>query len=272
MIYVNNTLIQIQKFPDGTPHISGNQIMDSVNDSYIDVTWLYDDNAELMYLIFILNYIKDAFNKPIELYIPYLPNARMDREKDIDDVFTLKYFCNFINSFKVDCITTYDVHSNVSCALLDNHFDETPKDQIKEVIDARLFDYKDNLVLFFPDEGAMKRYSFQLDFPYAFGVKNRDWKTGKIQGLTIMDNGIDLTGKTILIIDDICSKGGTFYHSAKKLKEIGVDDIYLWISHCEDNIYKGDLPNSGLIKKVFTTNSILRNNQNPDWVEVLEVF
>ena len=62
----------------------------------------------------------------------------------------------------------------------------------------------------------------------------------------------------VLIVDDICSKGGTFYHSAKKLKELGAKNIYLYVSHCENTILEGDLLTSGLIEKVFTTDSIFR--------------
>lgn len=62
--------------------------------------------------------------------------------------------------------------------------------------------------------------------------------------------------KNILIVDDICSKGGTFYHSAQALKDAGAADIYLFITHCEDSIFKGSLLESGLIKHIYTTDSL----------------
>ena len=40
-----------------------------------------------------------------------------------------------------------------------------------------------------------------------------------------------IDGSRVLIVDDLCSRGGTFYHSAKKLKELGAKEIYLYISH-----------------------------------------
>ena len=60
----------------------------------------------------------------------------------------------------------------------------------------------------------------------------------------------------MLIVDDICSRGGTFYHSAQKLKEAGASDIFLYITHCENTILEGELIKSGLVKKIFTTDSI----------------
>ena len=123
--------------------------------------------------------------------------------------------------------------------------------------------------MFYPDEGASKRYSGMVELPYAFGIKKRDWKTGQILGLDVVDNGISLSGKKILIIDDICSRGGTFYHSARKLKELGVGDIYLYISHCENTILEGEVLTSELIEKVFTTNSIF--TKESDKIEKFEL-
>ena len=102
----------------------------------------------------------------------------------------------------------------------------------------------------------MKRYSGMTDMRYVFGLKRRDWETGKIEGLDVIGDAEMIVGKTILIVDDICSRGGTFYHSAKKLKELGADKIYLFVTHCENTILTGDLLSSGLVEKVFTTNSI----------------
>lgn len=44
----------------------------------------------------------------------------MDRVKNKDEVFTLKYFCEFINSLEFDEVTVVDPHSSVSRALLNN--------------------------------------------------------------------------------------------------------------------------------------------------------
>ena len=121
--------------------------------------------------------------------------------------------------------------------------------------------YQD-LVLFFPDEGSMKRYSSEIDFlPYAFGIKKRDWKTGQIQGLQLV-NGELVKGKNVLIIDDICSRGGTFFHAAKALKEAGANKIYLYISHAERTMTDGDMYiDPDLVEHIYTTNSLFK----PEW-------
>lgn len=193
----------------------------------------------------------------VELYLPYVPNARMDRVKHGDEIFTLKYFSEFINSLGFNKVHITDPHSNVVCALLNSVQAHTAFSYLHRVI-LGLND--DNLVMMYPDEGAMKRYSELTmeshPMPYAFGIKNRDWRSGDIKELILMNRDF-VNGKNVLIVDDICSKGGTFYYAAKALKEAGACDIYLYITHCENTIHQGELLNSDLIKHIFTTNSIL---------------
>ena len=59
-------------------------------------------------------------------------------------------------------------------------------------------------LMFYPDEGAGKRYSGMIPLPYCFGIKKRDWKTGQILGLDVAGDIDSIAGKNILIVDDIC--------------------------------------------------------------------
>jgi ribose-phosphate pyrophosphokinase len=111
----------------------------------------------------------------------------------------------------------------------------------------------------YPDEGAMKKYSEQIDGEYVFGIKHRDWRTGKIESLQL-NNTDAVNGKDVLIIDDICSRGGTFILTAQALKDAGAANVILYVTHCENTILEGEIPNSDLISRVFTTGSIYRGN------------
>ena len=121
--------------------------------------------------------------------------------------------------------------------------------------------------MFYPDEGAMKRYSGLVAKPYAFGIKDRDWSSGQIIGLKAEGCVESIKDNTVLIVDDICSRGGTFYHSALKLKELGAKNILLYVTHCENTILEGEVLTCGLIDKVFTTNSLFTAEH-----EKIEVF
>lgn len=262
--YGNIYEVKQDHFPDNTLHVN------FPDDEIHAIEWKYESDAELFTLICARRHYADYH---IRLILPYIPNARMDRVKDENDVFTLKYFCEIINSLNFDEVWVLDPHSNVSLALLDRVSQIPVMNTIHECLNRLVYEighdsdhetrekvYQD-LVLFFPDEGSMKRYSSEVDFlPYAFGIKKRDWKTGQIQGLQLM-NGELVKDKNVLIIDDICSRGGTFYHAAKALKEAGAANIYLYVTHAENTMVKGDMYNDpNLIKKIYTVETIFDSN------------
>ena len=228
------------------------------------ITWRYENDAELFTLICIVkhyHWFKDTL-----LYLPYVPHARMDRVKNPEDVFTLKYFCEIINSLNFAKVIIDDPHSEVCAALLDRVEIRTPEVNVKKVI-KRIND--DSLVMFYPDKGAMKRYDGMLDLPYAYGEKKRNWETGRIESLEVI-GAENIAGNAVLIVDDICSYGGTFARAAKALREAGAAAVYLYVTHCEDNIHKGDIFKDGNIDCVFTTNSIYTGkNDNTGGVVVL---
>lgn len=251
MLFLNGKTLNLNHFPDGTLALMNMPIL-RLDELYVTIEWKYENDSELVALYYITrHYQSQGYN--VELYMDYLPNARQDRVKNNNEVFTLKWFAEIINSLNFRSVTVHDIHSNVGAALINNIEINNCKNRIEDTIERINCD---NLLVFYPDEGSVKRYSDMVSKPYAFGIKKRDWKTGKILGLDVIDNGEEIKNRTILIVDDICSKGGTFYYSAKKLKELGAGDIYLYITHCENTILNGELINSGLIKHIYTTDSI----------------
>lgn len=258
MIKVNGKVIQLNQFPDGTLNIKSDRLFDDE----VIISWHYKDDSEFMAVAFLTKHYQACGNE-VSLYMPYVPNARMDRVESEEDIFTLKYFGELINSLGFKRVFIMDAHSNVSTAVIKN-CEYIKADCLRDIVLKLFAEHGKELpIMFFPDEGAMKRYSKSLSIPFAFGMKNRDWKTGQILGLEVMGMSADeIKGKDILIQDDICSKGGTFYYAAKKLKEMGANNIYLLVTHCEDSIHKGEfgsdkvnLLGTGLIKHIFTTDS-----------------
>lgn len=278
MIKINGDIVTINKFPDGTPRINidANSIGECNYDGSpcIWFDWIYESNDEMFYLMLIKRHL-EKFKTNVDYYLnlPYIPNARMDRVKNNDEVFTLKYFCEFINWLNFSGVYVLDAHSDVSTALLNNCFEENPKEYIEQAI-AKIGER--NLVLYFPDAGAAKRYSDLFpELQYCYGEKKRDWETGKILGLDIRTNGIDLADKVVLMIDDIIAYGGSLYYSAEELKKNGVKEIYAYATHTENSILdkeKGTLIKSlenNTVNRLFTTNSLFKGNHEK--ITVMEV-
>ena len=297
MIYVNGEKIEVKHFPDNTQMLLDLNVDDVLHVSFrpdvkfINFKWIYESDEELVTLMYLVNHYRSIMPAPLKnvavfrLIMLYIPNARMDRTKSKSEVFTLKYFCDFINSLHFDEVIVLDPHSNVSTALLNNLIIENVSEYIKYAIDdiegvgidggER---YGGTSIIYFPDEGAMKRYKDLKVFGerrLIYGSKNRDWKTGKILGLTIhSQEGTDLTefgdkpltNSVMLMIDDIISYGGTLAYSADSLKNLGASAIYAYASHTENSVLDEENGtfikrlNNGTVDGLFTTPSIYRGD------------
>lgn len=261
MIKINNTVVTPKYFPDGTLLL--NDI--SIYGKYVTIQWLFDNNEELFILQMIVLHLREKFDlELINLYMPYIPNARQDRTYYNKEVFTLKYFCQFINSLNFNEVRVLHPHSNVSLALLNNVVeDDLHIDTINELLININPDF-----IFYPDAGCKKQLEKNIKHPYLYAEKDRNWETGEILGLDILGK-IPTKPFDVLIVDDIIAYGGSAFHSAKKLKELGARNIYLYITHSENSVLKGkfkvdgkdgefSLLDTGLITKLYTTDTIFR--------------
>jgi ribose-phosphate pyrophosphokinase len=268
MISVNMQAVDIRHFPDKTQLLN---ISRFAFDNCMSFKWYYENDEELVTLMFLVKHFDDVCpGRDKVLEMPFVPNARFDRTKSSEEVFTLKYFCDIINSLNFKQVIILDPHSNVAPALLDRVVVKSPRSIIFDVVENLGLTEKD--YVYFPDEGACKRYSSLLceyNIPFVHGEKKRDWSSGKIEGLDIVTNGVDLTGKTVIMIDDIISYGGTFYYSAKELKKAGVGKIYAFVTHTENSVFSKNgtfkkCLEDGTVECLCTTDSLIDVDAIPD--------
>lgn len=277
MIKVNGTEINVEHFLAGEQRIKNLSFAPIYPSEYdfkgdFNIAWLYDNDEELTTLWYIVNHIRENYLvNTMTLTMPYVPNARMDRVYNNTEIFTEKHFAKLINLMGFDKVYSLDVHSNVTLGNIERIEAGTSivESNIWNVINM----FAPNIVIYFPDNGALTRYGNMENlkrFPKIFGKKKRDKDNGKIIGLTIHNEDESpiesLAGKTVLMIDDIISYGGTLAYSADELKKYGAEHIYAYASHTENSVL--DEENGTLIKRlqnrtvdvIFTTNSIYRGN------------
>jgi len=254
MISVNGLPIGTNCYPNNERILETSDILNlAFNIKKFTIEMKYATDIDISILSMVKRYLDDTIENPeITLIMKYVPYSRMDR-KIKGYMFSLKYFCKMINDLNFHKVMVLDAHSNITTALLDRCFEIDVIQYIEKIVDKVNIDY-----VFYPDLGSLKRYSKTLKIwrKTFYGNKKRDLSNGKIINYELVDCP-DIQGKDILIIDDLCSYGGTFKLASEKLKEKGANKVYLYVSHCEDSIYKGDMIKSGLIEKVFTTDSIL---------------
>lgn len=242
MITVNGVELKQEQFGDGTLKCKAAQGID-IGECRNIIWWMYDNDAELFALYCIVRDIQcrcpDARN---HLLMPYIPHARQDRNVS-GRLFTLKYFAEIINSLDFYDVSVLDPHSDVSSALIDR------------MVRIPFYDYIDRIkgydAVMYPDAGAAKKYSKSPQIPVIVGNKRRN-EEGRIDSYELLN--FPDGAKKVIIRDDICSYGGTFVAAAKALRERGVEYITLVVSHCENNILKGEV--FDYIDEVITTDSI----------------
>lgn len=182
---------------------------------------------------------------PLALRMKYLPYARQDRVMNPGEALALKVFCNMINALNFTEVEVWDVHSDVSLALLDR-VKAVTVDQLVRVVPI----LTPNTILVAPDAGANKKVG---NVAKSFGNqmvradKVRSVKDGSITGTVVYTDHVG--DKDFLIIDDICDGGRTFTELAKELKQKTNGKVYLYVTH---GIFsKGLDVFNGLIDKVF---------------------
>jgi len=230
------------------------------------------NNAEDIMLLFMAT---DAVQRKypgikIHLFIPYLPYARQDRVCTPGESFSLKVFGNMLNAQGYESVTVLDAHSTVADACIDR-LKVLPSDPyvfegialLRSYLESENTAFDTNPVLVSPDAGALKKvFALAKDSPkqvsfessIVVGQKVRNLATGDIIETRIDKQDLNLNGRDVVIVDDICDGGRTFIELAKVLRAEGVSSITLFVTH---GIFsKGLSVFEGIIDTIICTNSI----------------
>ena len=258
MITLNDQAVEITRFPDNS--IKFDIKADTVKDMN-EIKWNFESMEELFIIAGVADKLNCANNT---LLLPYLPNARMDKTANPFEGFMLKYFIEAIDSMGFSKVVILDPHSGVYKSFVSKTLwveDDKVSDLITSVIDkVQVIEGSEKVILAYPDKGAMERYSAIINKEAeVYGKKERNQETGAILSFDLVESVQDKT-RPVLIIDDICSKGGTFYHTSKKLREKGfTGNVYLYVTHCEKTVFYGELlKKDSEIHHIYTKNSIFK--------------
>lgn len=265
MICLNGERVEFKRFPNGESMIHSESLNLRSDDNEIKVN--FENDEDITHLMFLKSHL-DELRIKCNLVIPYMPYSRMDRSEGIM-LFTLKHLCKLINNLNFESVTIYEPHSEVSTALLDRVKVVNMSQILAESLLKKLKYGEEEVFLVYPDAGAAKRYGKYIDYGKVLTAnKERDFETGFIKKLEI-NGSIESKSFKAIIVDDLCSKGGTFLLTASKLKDMGATEIYLVVTHCEDTVFQGDLLNGDLLAGIYTTNSILRKDHEK--IKVYEI-
>lgn len=238
------------KFPAGEVGVRVDEI--PVKNNEIEIVARLTSSEEIIKLLMLTDAIKQQKPTSIKLFVSYLPYARQDRIMINGEGFSLKVMANLINSQEYSEVKVFDPHSNASGILIDNMVEVKNYKFVSQIINTA-GDY----TLISPDFGASKKIddlAKYLNYTKEIiqATKVRDLATGKIVKYSLPESSV--VGTNCVIVDDICSKGGTFMMLAAQLKRMWAKSVTLIVSHFEDTADRELLKKD--IDLVFTTNSV----------------
>ena len=220
------------------------------------------NSDDLMELIMVTDAVKRL--SPLiqmTLVLPYLPYSRQDRVANPGEALSAKVFADMINALNFKKVFTYDAHSDVGVACL-NNCESYGQSMILE--DLIGYDVMQDYTLVSPDAGAVKKTLKVAQHFEGLKVincdKSRDTMTGEITG-TYVNWGYSMREMRLLIVDDICDGGMTFIKIAEAVQKFKPKSIDLYVTHGIFSKGMDPLLASG-IRTVYTTDSFDQPN-NP---------
>ncbi len=188
-------------------------------------------NDNLMELLIITDALRRSSASRITAVIPYFGYARQDRRAKARTPISAKLVANLIETAGVHRILTLDLHAAQIQGFFDIPVDNLYASPVFALdIEHHFKGRMDNLMIISPDVGGVARareLAKRINAPLAIVDKRRE-KAGEIAGMTVIG---DVTGKTCIIVDDICDTAGTLCKAAEVLMEHGATEVHSYITH-----------------------------------------
>lgn len=218
---------KINRFPDGERLV---KLEDDVRgrDVFIIQSTCTPTNETLMELLIFIDCARRASAERITAVIPYYGYARQDRKDEGRTPITAKLVANLIVTAGTDRVLTLDLHAGQ----IQGFFDVPVDNLYAEPVLSREFRQRhwDDLVLVSPDPGSTRRaghYAARLGADLAIVDKRRvsgtEVKHGHIIG--------DVKDKTVLMVDDMITTGGTIRGAAEVCRDAGAKAVYVSATH-----------------------------------------
>lgn len=221
--------LSVDQFSDGEIRIN---IEESIRGDHVYIVQSTSSpvNDNLMELLIMIDALKRASAKTINLVIPYCGYARQDRKARSREPITAKLVANMITAAGADRILTLDLHASQ----IQGFFDLPVDHLMGAPLLANYFLNHDianeDVVVVSPDHGGVTRARKLAEFlkaPIAIIDKRRP-KANVAEVMNIIGN---VEGKKCILIDDMIDTAGTITLAAGALEAAGATEVYACCTH-----------------------------------------
>lgn len=251
----------IETFPDGEIGIS---ILESVRgkDVFVVQSMAPHPNSYLMELLIFVDALKRSSARSIIAVIPYFGYARQDRRGMGREPITAKLVADLLQRSGVTRILTMDLHTEQ----IQGFFD-IPVDNLyaRPVLVEAVRKLQPNQVVT-PDVGSIKlacAFAEKLNIDFAV-IDKRRVNANEVESALIGD----VYQKRVLLVDDMCSTGGTLKKAALVCKKAGASAVFAAVTH---GLFIEKFENSG-IEKIIMSNTVPTSNCDVEVVSVAPLF
>jgi ribose-phosphate pyrophosphokinase len=244
-------------FPDGESYIRLEGNVDGEHVVIVQTTCNPQD-TRIMQLAFLSSAAKRNGAKKVTGVVPYLGYARQDKVFLPGENISIETIAAMLKSAGLDQIITVNIHSQTT--LTEFPFPAKTISAIPLLAEYFIQKGIQDAFSLSPDKGAIyiaKQAQAVLGGDVGYLEKHRDMYTGQT---TQTASHLNVSGKSVIIFDDIISTGGTIVGAAKILREQGAKHVY---TACVHGLLIGDAEKRILhagVEEIVTTDSVPSEN------------
>jgi len=252
--------VAIETFPDGE---IGVQILENVRgkDVFVLQSPARRPNHYLMELLIMVDALKRASARSMIAVLPYYPYSRQDRKDKGRVPITAKLVADLLEKTGVTRVLTMDLHTDQIQGFFDIPVDNL---HARPLLVKALKALKlKNPVIVSPDVGSnrmARKFAEDMNADIAI-VDKRRVSAKKVEVNALIG---DVSGKQAILVDDICSTGGTLATAAKVCREQGATSVIAAVTH---GLLVGDSLPKG-IDRFIITDSVPRPKPKVECVSI----
>ncbi|MFK7879269.1 ribose-phosphate pyrophosphokinase [Roseobacter sp.] len=252
---VNLVDARVERFNDGEIFV---EVFENVRgeDMFILQSTSNPANDNLMELLIMADALRRSSASRVTAVLPYFGYARQDRRTKARTPITAKLVANMLVGTGIERVLTMDLHAAQIQGFFDIPVDNLYASPIFALDIKTAFKSRMNeLMIVSPDVGGVARareLAKRINSPLAIVDKRRE-KPGEVAEMKVIG---DVTGKTCLIVDDMCDTAGTLCKAAEVLMENGAKEVHSYITH---GIMSGpavERITNSVMKSLVTTDTI----------------
>ncbi|ACG79270.1 ribose-phosphate pyrophosphokinase [Phenylobacterium zucineum HLK1] len=248
------TKAQVKRFPDNEVWVTIDENVRG-EDVFVLQSTAYPANDHLMELLICIDALKRASARRITAVMPYFGYARQDRKTGGRTPISAKLVANLITRAGADRVLTMDLHSGQIQGFFDIPTDNLQSAPLMAQDIKTNYAKADELLIVSPDVGGVVRalaVASRLNAELAIVDKRRSGP-GKSEVANIIG---DVTGRRLIIFDDIVDSAGTLCSAAQSLMDAGAAEVSAYITHGVLSGAAAERVKNSVLKELVITDSI----------------